>query len=153
MPRRMRPLFTQRWQAGMASAMRSAMPATLRIFRLTDARVYDPVTNTYSGGVEELYGPVDGVEGSGCARVQPLRSSRYEIAQMDSSYWQTVLLSVPIQDVQTKDFRPGDQARVLESPLNFAIEDYQYVVNEIIDSSNPLERTLLCTVSLEVAVD
>lgn len=148
MPRPMRPLFTQRWQAGLADAMLSAMPATLRLFRI-GTPVYDPVTNTYSDASTPLYGGTEGAPG----RVQPLRSSRFETAPMDAAYWQTVLLSVPIQDVQTVDFRVGDQARVIESPLNFAIEDYQYVVDEIIDSSNPLERTLLCSVSLEVAVD
>ncbi len=147
MPRAMRPLFTARWQAGMAPAMRSAMPATLRIFRV-GTPVYVPATNSYTDASTTLYGGSTGAPG----RVQPLRSSRFEVAPMDSSYWQTVLISVPIEDVQAVDFRPGDQARVLASPLNPAIENYQYVVDEIIDSSNPLERTLLCNVSLEVAV-
>lgn len=148
MPRPTRPVFTLRWQAGMAATMRAVMPATLRIFR-PGAPVYNPATNTYSDVSTALYGGTEGAPG----RVQPLRSSRFEPAAMDSSYWQTVLLSVPIQDVQSVDFRVGDQARVLESPLNFSIEDYQYVVTEIIDSSNPLERTLLCSVSLEAAVN
>jgi hypothetical protein len=148
MPRPMRPLFTQRWQDGLAPAMRSAMTATLRLFRV-GTPVYIPETNSYTDASVALYGGTEGAPG----RVQPLRSSRFEPAPMDASYWQTVLISVPIQDVQAVDFRPGDQARVLESPLNFAIEDYQYVVTEIIDSSNPLERTLLCSVSLEVAVN
>lgn len=143
MPRPMRPIFTQRWQDGLATARRATMPATLRLFRV-GTPVYIPETNSYTDASVTLY--------EGVGRVQPLRSSRNEPSPMDTAYWQTVLLSVPIQDVQTVDFRVGDQGRVLESPLNFAIEDYQYVIDEIIDSSNPLERTLLCSVSLEVAV-
>lgn len=140
-PRAARPIFTAEWQAGGARAVGTAMPATLRLFRKNPERIYDPETNTYIDDPIELY------EGKG--RVQPLRSSRFEPAPMDSAYWQTVLLSVPIAPVLTVDFRVADQARVLVSPLNPAILKYQYMVNEIIDSSNPFERTLLCTVSLE----
>lgn len=117
------------------------MPATVRLFRKNPERIYDPETNTYIDDPIELY--------TGKSRIQPLRSSRFEPAPMDSSYWQTVLISVPIAPVLGIDFRVADQARVNEAPLNPAILKYQYVVNEIIDSSNPFERTLLCTVSLE----
>lgn len=145
MPRAPRPVFTQAWQDGMAATTRTTMPATVRLFRKDPERVYNPVTNTYDEIPTELY--------TGVGRVQPLRSSRFEPAPMDSSYWQTVLISVPIADVKDVDFRVSDQGRVLEAPLNPAIQNYQYVVTEIIDSSNPLERTLLCSVSLDVAVE
>jgi hypothetical protein len=143
MPRPMRPVFTERWQAGMAETMRAVMPATLRLFRV-GTPVYNPATNTYSDASTTLY--------TGVGRVQPLRSARYEPAPMDSAYWQSVLLSVPIEDVKTVDFRVGDQARVTACVLNPMILEYQYIVTEIIDSSNPLERTLLCSVSLDAEV-
>jgi hypothetical protein len=136
MPREPRPIFTERWQEGLSSVAKTGMPATLRLFRLGE-RVYDPETNTYVDTTETLY--------TGKARVQPLRSSRFEPAPMDSAYWQTVL----IEDAQGVDFRVADQARVTEAPLNDSLLKYQFVVNEIIDSSNPFERTLLCAVTLE----
>lgn len=144
MPRMPRPIFTQEWQAGAAASVNTAMPAVLRLFR-PGTRVYVPETNSYNTTVVDLYGGDEGGKG----RVQPLRSSRFEPAPMDSAYWQTVLISVPIADVLGVDFRVGDQARVLSAPLNPDIQKYQYNVNEIIDSSNPFERTLLCAVTLE----
>jgi hypothetical protein len=140
MPREPRPIFTERWQEGLSAVAKTGMPATLRLFRLGE-RVYDPATNTYVDTTETLY--------TGKARVQPLRSSRFEPAPMDSAYWQTVLISIPIEDAQGVDFRVADQARVTEAPLNEALLKYQFAVNEIIDSSNPFERTLLCSVDLE----
>lgn len=148
MPRMPRPIFTPEWQAAGAAAVETAMPAVVRIFRLGES-VYVPEENDYATETIELYGPTEGVPGSGKARVQPFRGSRYENQPMDSQYSQTVLISVPILTTQGVDFRVGNQARVLESPLNTINTAYQYVVTEIIDSSNPLERTLLCNVSLE----
>lgn len=142
MPRMPRDIFTPEWQAAGAASVGTAMPATVRLFRL-GTPVYNPATNTYSDASVTLY--------SGKARVQPLRGSRYEIQSMDSQYVQAVLISVPISPVQGVDFRVGNQARVLTSPLNTINTEYQYVVNEVIDSSNPLERTLLCSVTLEAA--
>lgn len=152
MPRAPRPIFTQRWQDGLARSVETAMPAVVRIFTVGES-VYVPEENDYAIETVTLYGPTEGVPGSGKARVQPLRSSRYEIQPMDSTYVQTILISIPIGEAQGVDFRPGNQARVLESPLNTINTDYQYVLNEIVDSSNPFERTLLFTVNLETAVD
>lgn len=141
MPRMPRPIFTPEWQAAGAAAVETAMPATIRIFRYSGEPEYDPATNTYVRPTETLY--------EGMARVQPLRGSRYEPSPMDSTYAQTVLLSVPISAAQGTDFRVSNQARVLTTPLNTVNTEYQYVVTEIIDSSNPFERTLLCSVNLE----
>lgn len=144
MPRTPRPIFTQEWQAGLSRAVRTAMPAEVRFFETGDS-IYVPEENDYVTDTTTLY--------EGIARVQPLRSSRFEPAPMDSSYWQTVLISVPIEDVAGVDFRVGHQARVTLSPLNPAILKYQYNVNEIIDSSNPFERTLLCAVPLDAVAE
>lgn len=140
MPLSPRPIFNERWQAGLSAVAQTGMPAKVRLFRPAKGP-YDPETNTYPDISVTLY--------AGKARVQPLRSSRFEPAPMDSAYWQTVLISIPIEDAQGVDFRPADQARVTEATLNDALLKYQFVVNEIIDSSNPFERTLLCSVTLE----
>lgn len=153
MPRPPREIFTDRWQAGLARAVETAMPAVVRIYRNSGTPVYDPLTNTYTVPTIDLYGPTEGVARSGKARVQPLRSSRYEIQPMDSVYVQTVLISVPIGETQGVDFRASDKAQVLSSPLNEVNTGYQYIVNEIIDSSNPFERTLLCSVNLETRIE
>lgn len=142
MPRPARPIFTQKWQDGLARSAETAMPADVDMFRKDPERVYNPETNSYTDVSTILY--------TGKARVQPLRSSRFEAAPMDSSYWQTVLISIPISEGKNIDFRVGDQARVNEAPLNPTVLKYQYTVNEIIDSANPFERTVLCSVKLDV---
>lgn len=149
MPRMPRDIFTPEWQAAGAASVDTAMPAKVRIYRIdTEDSVYDPETNTYVFATETLYGGEPGAK----ARIQPLRGSRYEIAPMDSQFVQAVLVSVPIATSQGVDFKVSDRVLVLESALNTINTAYQYVVNEILDSSNPLERTLLCSVILETRV-
>lgn len=148
MPRMPRPIFTQEWQDGAARAVETAMPAVLSIYRLGE-RVYVPEENAYVAETIYLYGGEEGAKG----RVQPLRSSRYEPAPMDSTYSQVILVSVPIAAAQGVDFQVADIVRVLSSPLNTINTKYRYTVTEISDSSNPFERTLQCVMNLETRVE
>jgi hypothetical protein len=49
------------------------------------------------------------------------------------------------------NFRPGQRMDVLAAPLNVSLLTYQFVLHEITDSSNPLERTLMFTLDQETA--
>lgn len=81
-----------------------------------------------------------GAGGLGKMRVQPLRDTQ----NTDGDWNQTVLVSVPI----TGPFTPGMEARVgfslkvSSAPLNPELTKYLYTCIEVMDSSNPVERTL-----------
>ena len=81
-----------------------------------------------------------GAGGIGKMRVQPLRDTN----NTDGDWNQTVLVSVPIDG----PFAPGVEARVgfalkvSSAPLNPELTKYLYTCVEVMDSSNPVERTL-----------
>jgi hypothetical protein len=73
-------------------------------------------------------------------RIQPLQSTN----NTDGDWTQGVLVSVPI----TGPFTPGMDARVgfglkvSSAPLNPELTKYVFTCVEVMDSSNPVERTL-----------
>lgn len=141
MPFKKRDYFTARWQKGLEASRSMFMPCSVRIYTLGEA-VYDPATNTYTyPDSVDVY--------AGKARVQPIRSATQRILPQDNTFVQTVLVSVPITPVQSVDFRGGMQARVTECLLFPGLTTYQYVIQEVMDSGNPVERTLLFTVDQE----
>lgn len=133
-------VFTQAWVDGLKHAPEAGMAATVDIYTLGD-KVYNPATNQYEFTKTFLY--------QGKARVQPLRSATPRIMPNNTTSVQTVLISLPIDAVKTEDIRPSVQVRVTSAPLNPSLLMYQYVVKEIVDSSNPLERTILTEVNQE----
>lgn len=144
MPFKSRPYFTQKWQDGLAASREMFMPCQVRIFDQGESE-YDPATNTYGyPNLVELY--------VGKARVQPIRSAVSKLLPQDNTAIQTVLISVPIGEVQDIDFRGGLQARVTECLLFPSLKSYQFALLEIMDSGNPAERTLLFTVDQEQVV-
>lgn len=133
------PLFSPEWQARLKTVPERAMVATVEVFRIVGQPVYDPDTDTWTENKVVDY--------TGKARVQPLRSTRWITPEGNDAPVQTILFSIPIDSGATLYI--GSQASVLVSPLNADLLRYQYVVGEIMDSSNPLERTFLCTVNQE----
>ena len=131
------PLFDAAWQARYAAIVERTMIATIRVYTPGDA-VYDPETDTWTQNDTEHY--------AGKARVQPLRTAR-DVADTDV---QSVRVQVPINSFAA---RPGMQMRVTASPLNANLLDYEYVIKEVVDSSNPIEQTFECTVNSETVVD
>lgn len=103
--------------------------------------IYDPVTNAYITVPEILL--------TCKARVQPIRSAAQKAVPGNSTSVQTVLVSVPIGLAKNLDLRPKHRAKVLDSPLMPVLANFLYVVREVIDSSNPIERTFQFDVNQE----
>ena len=81
-----------------------------------------------------------GANGLGKMRIQPLQST----GNVEGDWTQGVLVSVPI----TGPFTPGMEARVgfslkiSSAPLMTELTKYLFTCVEVMDSSNPVERTL-----------
>lgn len=133
-------LFTPEWVQAVRSAPESGMAATGRVYRAKRGP-YDPATNDYT--------LIYDYDITTKMRVQPLRSATPRIIPNNTTDVQTVLFSVPVDALLGVDLRTGDQARVLSAPLNPVLANYTYVVFEIMDSSNPVERTFLCRMDQE----
>ena len=128
-------IFTQGMVDAMQPSVTSVMAAEGRIYRSVRGE-YDEATNTFP--LTYIY------DITSAMRVQPLRSATPRIIPNNTTDVQTVLVSVPINALGDTDVRPGDQVRVTKSPLNASLLRYTYIVFEVMDSSNPLERTVLC---------
>lgn len=128
-------IFTQGMVDAMQPSVTSVMPAEGRVYRAKRGP-YDPVTNDFP--------LIYDYNITSAMRVQPLRSATPRIIPNNTTDVQTVLVSVPIDALGDTDVRPGDQVRVTKSPLNANLLRYTYIVFEVMDSSNPLERTVLC---------
>lgn len=134
-------LFSQAWVNSLKGAPESAMVAEVLITNPNSStRVYDPDTDTWNDVSTIVY--------TGKARVQPLRSAAEKAALGNETTVQTVLVSLPISTNEL-DFRPGRMLEVLVADLNPSLLGYQFVLTEIMDSSNPFERTLMFQVNQE----
>lgn len=137
-----RELFSQAWVDNLKGVPESAMSATILLYNPNvSGDVYDPETDTWITVPQNLY--------SGKARVQPLRSANRTQQGGNETTVQTTLVSIPIDEALALDIRPGYQVDVITAPLNPSLLGYQLVVSEIMDSSNPIERTFMCTVDQE----
>lgn len=137
-----RPLFDQRWVDRLSPSVEGSMVATVQFYDPeTGTSVYDPETGTYTSTPTVLY--------AGKARVQPIRSALDKSNGGNDTTLQTVLVSIPISAGKTLDLRPWHRGRVTLSPLNPTLVNFVYVVKEVLDSSNPLERTFHFTVDQE----
>lgn len=83
------------------------------------------------------------------ARIQPLRSAVPKENLANDTRTQVILVSIPIDIGRNLDLRPRHRAVVLECELLPVLENFLYVVSEIMDSSNSIERTFQFTVDLE----
>lgn len=118
------------------------MIASVQFYDPTTAEaVYDPTTNTYITVPDILL--------TCKARVQPIRSAAIKDRAADSTTVQTVLVSIPIGLAKNLDLRPRHRGRVLSSPLMPVLSNFIYVVREVMDSSNPIERTFYFDVNQE----
>lgn len=134
-------LFNPAWVEALRGAPESGMASTVLIYDPNVSEsIYDPDTDTWNDVQEPIW--------TGPARVQPLRSANNKDQPGNETTVQTVLVSIPIS-TNTENFRAGLQLDVLTAPLNPSLLTYQFVLQEIVDSSNPLERTLMFTVDQE----
>jgi hypothetical protein len=137
-------LFSVQWRDALRVVPEMGMTAQIEFYLPAPKPTYDPVTGTYTS--------VPTVVWSGMARVQPLRSAAAKANNADDTVVQSVLVSIPIIAGLGFDLRPEHRARVLSAPLNPLLTKYLYVANEVMDSSNPIERTFVFTVNVETKV-
>lgn len=138
-------LFNPKWVAAVKGAPESAMAATVYIFDPHSSMdVYNADTDVWTKVPTSVY--------SGRGRVQPLRSANDKDQPGNDTTIQSVLVSLPIAATSGLNFRPGLQMNVLAAELNPSLLTYQFVLHEIIDSSNPIERTLMFQVNQETKV-
>lgn len=135
-----KPLFSDKWVAGLAPVSESGMTAEVAIYTIGD-RVWVPETDTWTEETTTIV--------LSRARVQPIRSAYREIRAGDTTTVQNVQVSLPVENV-VAPLEVNQRVAVLSSPLNPEQEKNQLIVSEVIDSSNPIERTIICTINQEI---
>ena len=125
---RNRSVFNTRWQSGLVSGQVAAQPATVKVFTRSTTYVNNlPVVVETS-----LY--------NGEARVQPVRTPRRNPEVGDTREDQTVRFQLKLNSLEFS--ADTMYVRVLTCPLNPALVNGEvYVLREVTDSSNPIERT------------
>lgn len=133
--------FTQEWVELHRQVPESAMIGRVQVFdpKLSES-VYDPITNDYTD--------VKAIIVEDKARIQPIRSASLKPSQGNDTSVQTVLFSIPIAH-KALALKPWYQVNILASPLNPSLVGVTCVLNEVLDSSNPIERTFYGTYDLE----
>ena len=84
------------------------------------------------------------------ARVQPVRTSNPKPNNVADTQQQVVLVSIPIALGRTLDLRPKHRAAVTACVNNPTLTNFLYVVQEVLDSGNAVERTFYFMVDIEV---
>lgn len=140
---RVHALYGPRWQAALARTAEAAFAASVALYEV-EGRVYDPVTDAWNETTTSWY--------VGPARVQPVRTARMVDADGNATTVQGVRVSIPI-DQNTLDFRPGLRLVVTEAVLNPSLTELEFILRDVVDSSNPFERTLEFLVDQEDEAD
>lgn len=129
--------FNTVWQDHLKAVPQKAMNAVIEIFYtdIGEAEMDDNGDYTYPEEEVILY--------DGKARVQPIRAA----IDRDNTQIQTLLVSVTDLDL---DIRPKHKMRVVSCAENPVLPKYKYVVHEVTDSSNLIERTFYVKSDVEV---
>lgn len=134
------PLFTPEWRDRYAPIIERSMIAEGQVTYQTGEEIYDPVTDTWTTPHVVVY--------SGKMRVQPLRTAQHREPPGNATEQQTYLFSVPYSATDI-DFRSGMTVKVTNGGLNRSLEGYEFVIVEMTDSSNPIEKTFYAVQNLE----
>lgn len=86
------------------------------------------------------------------ARVQPIRAALQKDNNATDTRTQTVLVSIPIDTGRELDLRPRHRAVITECALMPVLTNFLYVVSEVMDSGNAIERTFYFTVDIEAVL-
>ncbi len=133
--------FNTVWQQHLSSAAQVAMNAEIEVFYTNIGEAeFDPETGDYT------YPETETILYTGKARIQPIRAA----VDRDQTQIQTVLVSIPDLSV---DVRPKHKMRVVSCAENIVLSHYKYVVHEVVDSSNLIERTFYVKSDTGVIVD
>lgn len=132
--------FNTVWQKHLQPSTEAAYNAEIEL-------VYTDLTNggpTFDVDTGDYTYPETEVQVfQGKARVQPLRTA----TEKSGTQIQTILVSVAQLDL---DVRPKHIMRVLSCATNPVLTNYKYVVYEVTDSSNLIERTFYVKQDIEV---
>jgi len=136
-----RPLFSLAWQARHATQPERAMIAAIAIYEVE--KTYNSTTDTWDEEVTTWY--------TGKARVQPISSATPTSTPGNATSVQKTLFSIPVAQMAL-ELRLKLQTVVTASPLNTSLLAYTFVISEVLDSTNPIEKTFYCTSNLETVV-
>lgn len=136
-------IFTAAWVDRLSPSVDRSMDATVELYDPdTSGSVWDYETGTWAeGSATSLY--------FGKARVQPIRGTSSINNNANDTTVQSVLVSIPIGPGKVLDLRPQHRGRVLDAPLMPVLKNLVYIVQEVIDSQNAIERTFLMRVDQE----
>ena len=135
-------IFSQSWVDNLKGSPERAMVATVVFYDpAISTSTYNSTTNTYTSTPVVLL--------TTKARVQPQRRANDKSNLANDTSVEMVLVSIPIDTGKNLDLRPRHRAKVTVSPLLPLLTKFVYVVNEVLDSSNPIERTFRFKVDLE----
>ena len=138
--------FNSAWQDSIAPTLGKYLAgATIQVFLPgTGESVFDPEKGEYTYPNNEV------IVYEGPARVQPRRSTQEKSNNSTDATVQAVQFQVALSG-SPKDVLPKHRVRVIECEKNPVLESYEYVVFEVVDSSNPVEQTFWARVDQEVA--
>lgn len=109
----------------------------------TYERAYDVGTDTWEVETTTWY--------LGKARIQPIRGANEAEQTGDTAPIQTFLFSIPVE-FQGLPLTTAMDVHVLDSGLNVTLEEYDFRITEITDSSNPIEKTFYAQFNSDVRV-
>lgn len=120
-------LFTAKWQSGLVPGQLAAQACTVKVF--TQTEVY--ANNTATVTEAQIF--------SGSARVQPVRIPRRNAETGDVAVDQTIRIQIPLGVYAVVPDKT--RCRVLTAPLNADLVNKVFILTEVTDSGNPVERT------------
>lgn len=132
---RNRELFTAKWQAGLKAIPESGMVALIAVYtrQVTYSNNVPTVSKTY------VYGDESGAK----ARAQPLGVVVKSGNVGDTMFYQRVLFSIPMGE-NTEALVPEQMfVDVVDGGLNSELVGPVFQIREVLDSSNPFERTFV----------
>lgn len=132
-----------RWLTHNRGVLRALQLATVDIYSpASGSQTYDEVTNTWTGTTTPLY--------TGPARVQPVNAVNEVADNYNPTFIKTVRVQIEARQEGMADIRPNDRMRVTACATNKSLENFIYIITDVMNSSNPWERTLLCKVDTEL---
>ncbi len=151
-----RSAIDPRWTFHNLAIERSLALTSIEIYDpATNDSVYDAVTNSWTGTVNLLW--------SGKARIQPRSASANPstlgnaLSAIDPGASQVVEVHIGLRENQVTgsggaiaDIRPGNRMLVTSSVLDPMLQNFEFVVRGVLNSSNPWHRALLCEVNQEL---
>ena len=133
--------FNTAWVESLRGAVERWFTATIVIYTTDIGDLeYDTKTGTY----EPASTPVPVFEGK--ARVQPIRTAR----ALSNNAADTVVRSVRVQIADTAlKLGVNFRMKVLESELSPSMQNFNYTIYDVLESTNPFERTFEAQVDTE----